>query len=386
MQTEHTDNTQSLRWIRRKPDGGFALITGTTLLSAWWALIREMITIRDLRVWLACFELVERRSAAPGGRRPFFTEAELARVTGIKTVRSIRAAIRRLEAAGMLFWSAKRIEPRPLPATGEENTEFADWVCDIQNHARPVPVPRRMIVILARCSRRAITATVFAHLLRCMYYRGGRVISGGRCKATWVAETFALHERTIKTARRELLEQRWLIPRDSPQHMLNRWGPAVVVNLMWGTKRVRSESPPRQRRDSTGSPRPIGNKELSSRLNDQKPASGQPWCPTDEADGRPPTLRRLTPEDLKSPARLQALFDQANATGLVGRTEARRLDFFAAAEHALRVAERNNCGLFFSIIRNGWWHHISQEDEDHARAKLRSLDDGPRRCPEPVAA
>ena len=386
MRTQQTGNTHSLRWIRRKPDGGFVLITGTTLLAAWWALMREIITVRDLRVWLACFELVERRSAAPGGRRPFFTEAEVAQVAGIKTARSVRAVIRRLESVGMLFWSAKRIEPLPLPVTDDERIEFSDWACDVQNHARPVPVPRRIVVFLARCSRRAVTATVFAHLLRCMYYRGGRVNSGGRCKATWVAKTFGLHERTIKAARQELLEQRWLIPRDSSQHMLNRWGPAVVVNLTWGTKRVRSESPPRKRPSSTGSPPPISNKKLSSRLINNKPARGQPWGSDDPGSWRPPNFRRLSAEDLENPARLQALFDQANAAGLVERTEARRLDFFAAAEHALRTVKRNSCGLFFSMIRSGWWQHISQEDEDRARAKLRRLENNPRRCGKPLAA
>jgi hypothetical protein len=121
-------------------------------------------------------------------------------------------------------------------------------------------------------------------------------------------------------------------------------------------------------------------------LINNKPASGRPWCQKDQHQLPFPTLRRLRPDDLENGHRLQMLFEQATAGGLVRPTEAQRLDFFAAAEHALRVAKRNSCGLFFAMIRGGWWHYISQEDEDRARVKLRRLDDDPHRFQPPIAA
>jgi len=53
-----------------------------------------------------------------------------------------------------------------------------------------------------------------------------------------------------------------------------------------------------------------------------------------------------------------------------------RLQWFAAAERALAAGERNPCGLFVAMYRQGLWHHITQAQEDSARVKLRLLDFG----------
>lgn len=40
------------------------------------------------------------------------------------------------------------------------------------------------------------------------------------------------------------------------------------------------------------------------------------------------------------------------------------------------VGSSNPCGLFVSLCRNRLWQHITHEDEDNARAKLKMLDYG----------
>src|SRR5206468_786845 len=52
-------------------------------------------------------------------------------------------------------------------------------------------------------------------------------------------------------------------------------------------------------------------------------------------------------------------------------SEADRLRFVAATEHAGAVGQQNPCGLFASIIRRKAWNLLSQADEDRASRRLR---------------
>ena len=68
---------------------------------------------------------------------------------------------------------------------------------------------------------------------------------------------------------------------------------------------------------------------------------------TDGAGGGPlpaPTLNDVRVEDLKDTGRLLRLHAQAVARGLVGSSEADRLRFVGAAEHALALGTGNPCG------------------------------------------
>lgn len=80
---------QKLRAIGRtwwqsatKPAGGFVLIREHAILSAWAALQRDDLELRDVRVWLAAFEVLERRLRASSGRRPSFGVEEFHRLVG----------------------------------------------------------------------------------------------------------------------------------------------------------------------------------------------------------------------------------------------------------------------------------------------------------------
>lgn len=81
--------------------------------------------------------------------------------------------------------------------------------------------------------------------------------------------------------------------------------------------------------------------------------------------------------DLKDPSRLLMLHAQAIRAGLVGSSEADRLKFFAAAEHAVSYGQKNPPGLFATVVRRGMWHHLTLPDEDRGRQALREAGNHP---------
>jgi hypothetical protein len=79
----------------------------------------------------------------------------------------------------------------------------------------------------------------------------------------------------------------------------------------------------------------------------------------------------LRVEDLKDTGRLLGLLDQAIARDLVGSSEADRLRFVAAAEHAMAVGKGNPPGLFLYLVRGRLWRYLTQEDENRANARIK---------------
>jgi hypothetical protein len=84
-----------------------------------------------------------------------------------------------------------------------------------------------------------------------------------------------------------------------------------------------------------------------------------------------PRLEDVRVEDLKDTARLLDLLGQAVTRGLVSGSEADRLRFVGAAEHALAIGQGNPAGLFVYLVRGACWRYITQEDEDRANARLK---------------
>jgi hypothetical protein len=76
-------------------------------------------------------------------------------------------------------------------------------------------------------------------------------------------------------------------------------------------------------------------------------------------------------EDLKDTGRLLGLLAQAVARGLVSSSEADRLRFVTAAEHALAVGKGNPPGLFVYLARGRLWRHSTQEEEDRASSRIK---------------
>jgi hypothetical protein len=226
-----------------RPEGGYQLIPAVQLALAWWAYRENLIRLADLRVWFAAWEMRARRCRLPSPLPRRFGLGELAKLTGLSP-RRLKAAIRRLEAARLLAWSEAAIT---FPAHAESPERlggdgFRPFFDRIPNHDRKVPVPRRILRMLAAGCRPAMIATILGHLLRCLYVKGGTFQAIGRVKASWIAEVFGVGLRRVKEARKELIGMGWLIPLPSPQWAMNRWGALVRINLGWSRRQSDAEA------------------------------------------------------------------------------------------------------------------------------------------------
>jgi hypothetical protein len=385
----------------RKPAGGFCFITVAQLAMAWWAKAQGWIRFADLRVYLAAHEVLAKRCGLKAGVPPRFDLVELCRLTGLSLDR-VRASLKRLAAAGLMSWSQSALSFAESPdALNADLSGFLEFLDRIPNHNRRVPVPRRILRLMAG-ARPAMIATILGHLFRCLYYRDGRCHSYGRCKASWIADTFGVALRRVKEARADLIEQGWLLPIESDQWQLNRWGAAFTINLAWDrtdsvTAPAVSGPPPEPVAAPVPTPElappPAGfSPELAppreqetllpveEELRNQEPASGGPAGFSKSQSGpeehpesapAPPTLQNVVPADLKDTGRLFELHEQAQAAGLIGSSESDRLKFVAAAEHARAVGSVNPPGLFVRIIRSKLYPFITQDDEDAANARIK---------------
>jgi hypothetical protein len=396
----------------RKPLGGFIFLTAHQLCLLWWAYRTRHIQLMDFRVWFAAQEMVARRCQIDSGQLPDYTPQELHGLVGGAGGEHLRASIRRLETFGLLTWSRTRL----TVATSftdlqgcHDLTDLHAMYADVPNHARRVPVPRQTIRLIAGGCRATVIATMLGHMLRCLYYREQRCISGGWCKASWIAEVFRMDQRNIKAARKHLVTIGWLQRLDTSQTLCNRWGTYALVNLSWtrtpmektsqnDAQTPSGESPPPPAFSTTKLPPPYKeHKEPLQELQHQKPTpqvdtarlplpfqdtelvSGEPTTggytqekePTKKATNHTPTFSHIVPEDLTNTTRLLTLFEQAHTRGLIGKSDSERLTFLSLAEHARVVGSHNPCGLFAELIRRKCWHFITESDEDAAYKRLK---------------
>lgn len=371
----------------RKPLGGFCFITVPQLAMVWWAYSQGLIRLVDLRTWFACWELVSRRCALERGQKPRYSLTEVQRLTGGAGEEGIAASVRRLSAAGLLSWSEAEVSfsvgPDAIPGPLESYWEFLG---EIENNRRKVPVPRRVVRFVAGGAGRVLTATILGHLFRCMYYRDGACAPVGNCRASWVAAVFGVGMPNVKSARAHLVKLGLFETVLMPQWHRNRWGARIAFNLAWSgpdaaarngdevaTTNVSAvaESRPPQARFVTESRPPCLNQKLSptSRTKNQKPTSGGPSGFSIRSGSEKPSLRHVVPSDLDDIARLLELWRQACAAGRAKASEDGRLHFVAMAEHARAYGSKNPCGLFAWLLSNTQW--VTQADEDEANRRLK---------------
>lgn len=341
-------------WITaEKPEGGYVIVRETAIQAAWLALQRNEIDLRSLRAWLACHEAVARRTASRSRRTPKYTIEEIHALVGGVGGEHVRRSLRQLDRAGLATFSEGRIELHAGAPGG-----------------RPIPVPRRLLRHLAKPHGRVYLATAFGHLIRCLYLKSGRCVSGGYCKASWIADTFSVALRAVKSARADLISGGYLSTLACDQHRLNRFGVPTVV-VMTGLSTTRSA--PRRPQSTTESALPNEHENLSCRRSEHQEPSPAPEEDGGRIRGRKPDLARVCADDLACPKRLVQLFVQAERKGWVSRCEADKLNFLAAAERAKRVATRNAPGLFVRLVHRRRFDVIAAADEDRARELLRRL-------------
>jgi hypothetical protein len=364
----------------RKPFGGFFFVTVTQLSMVWWAYRRGHIQLKDLRVWFGALELVARRCGLKDDREACY---------GIKELRTLvagrggeEASIRRLEAVRLLSWSETDISfaTEVSEMRVSDVSSLHEMLSRIQNNRRKVPVPRQVVRFIASPSKRCVIATLLGHLMRCLYYRAGECVSGGFCKASWVAEVFTVDLRNVKASRKFLSETLGLLDYvPLPQSLCNRYGQKVIINLAWNGAAVdkshheRSGLPPLKAQTDTGLPPLEEHTKPLREPKHQKPAAGGTSTGVLEIPkAEQPTLRHIVPDDLTDTARLLVLFDEAQAQGLIGGSESEQLTFVATAERARLRAVINAPGLFAELVRRRLWHFVTQDDEDRAHQRLRA--------------
>jgi hypothetical protein len=390
--------------------GGFVLVSVAALMTAWRACRIRPLGTGDFRAWLACHELEARRCVLDQGRAPAHSYTELAKLLGV-TAKRARASVKRLEVAGLITWSDSAIG---FPDQILKDEDLDDTIGRGQGS---IAIPRRMLRFLVAGTRPALIATVLGILLRCLSRRRSRWDGRGRVKASWIARVFEVSIPAVKVARRDLVALGWIEPEESSQWSMNRFGRVYRIDLGW-TNLATSPltptqtdgegvgimpTPPRPDRSEGGStsipPRPdpgsqsippdLQTRNPSGRVKNQEPPGGtgfQSEGKGNEEQSLPsPTLGDVRIEDLKNTGRLLDLHRQAVDRQLVTASEADRLRFVGAAEHALAIAQ-SPPALFAWIVLNGCWRYITASAEDCARRRLRLDDFGaPRGSAQPTA-
>jgi len=371
---------------KTRPEGGYCLISVLQISMVWWAYKSGLIRWVDLRTWFACWELVSRRCELKPGEPRRYDVGELeglvGGVGGVKVPVATRRkeSLRRLERAGLISWSSSSIQfpssPDRMPI--EDLSEFWAMFQRIVNRKRRVPIPRRIVREIAAGLAPVVVATIFGHLLRCLYFskqRGWQY--EGCCKATFVVEVFGVDERGVRRARKHLEEIGWLSLEESDHWHRQRYGGRAVINGAW-SRPVNYESPrptelPGQAVEfPVGLPCPVPEEKLSSRSKNQKPANRGPTGVFNRKDQKKkPTMVHVELGNLKDTERLLLLFDDATERGLVTSSEHDRLLFIGAAERALMKGTTNPCGFFVRVVRSKLWHHVTQGDEDAAHERLK---------------
>ena len=185
-----------------------------------------------------------------------------------------------------------------------------------------------------------------------------------------LARVFEVSLRNVKAARAELLRLGVMVSCFAPQKVWDEHGGAFLFNFRWDPHPT--ESPPLNETSTTTAP-PQERTGISSFGRSENTNLGCKGTPgVRKRTGREPTLAAVEVADLKSPRRLLVLLDLALRRGVVGRSENERLNFFAAAELALRYGRRNPPGMFVSLLRRRQWEYTLR-DEDRARRTLMDL-------------
>ena len=413
-------------------DGRYRPIRVDRLAMYWSCYKAGHITYRQLRVLFAAEEMAERRryTAKPEQngerqRKPRYTIAELRGLVGGRGSASADAALRadlsRLAKVGLLTFTEHELVFAGSIAELqiEDRSVFQSMIGRLPHKRRPVPVPRRILRAIAGQFPAGVTAVTLATLIRGVFWHkrapeqaktlfdDHTVCSGAgegafrldhRTKREWIAETFGVSLRTVTASRQTLIDLGWIVPLETPQWLLNRYGAHDRINHRWGgtaendTNPCNSASPsPRSARESA-SPRHDQNPSSSRNLKTRKPAperagpagvstgsTRRGLTPHSASAKRKhpakPNIRDIRMQDLSDTTRLLQLHEQAVRLGLSDDSEASRLDFVSLAERARARGERAGA-MFYWLIRERKTAFITQHCEDQAQRRLKAYRHG----------
>lgn len=362
-----------IRGEKGRPTWGFCRIKAQTICGIWASYREGHLKRRDLQTWFAAHELVMRRCTLRRERDARFLIGEIEELTGLNGS-SVKASIKRLEHLKFLSWSTERVEVKcGSPDFLRGLTGLSEMLESVTNNRRTIPIPRQTVLLLCRVRRPVMMATILGLLFRVMYYRSCECLSWGTCKASFIASVFGVDLRNVKSARLELERSGWLRSEASHHWHRQRFGGTFVISLEWRLI-SRGESPPRKEEMTRKSPPPIENRNLPSEFKNQNRFAGKAsgvQGQNQKREGKP-TLRHIVPIDLADPLRTECLYCEAVERKLVAGGEMGRLQFFAAAERAKRLAVKPG-GFFTAIVSRKLWQNASNGDEEAARRVLQSL-------------
>lgn len=402
--------------------GGYKTQTVVQIGNLVGACDAREISLGAMRVYFAALVSVAAREAAKrsrskvrrrGGGTPRFLLLELSRLTSLPLKRVSRE-LRALKRLGLLSFGESEIlfEVLERETCSSRTLELSGS----RSRKRPVPIPRTVLRFLAKSSKASTIKTTLAYVIRGLTIsRTGEIRGSGSVKATWIAEAMNMSERSVRSARAELLTLGFIADDEgSTQRKLNRTGAYFSINLDWkgagergerainrGGSEGASESPVAEGVppvDNSGSAKskfappgaknrtlfapPYKNKKTLFRSKNQEThperlnppglctAKNENQRPRVQAALPPPNIRDVRPEDLKSFGRVEELYRQAVKVNLIEATEANAINFIGAAARATRV-EGDAPRIFMGIIRGKLWKNISDADEDRALAALR---------------
>lgn len=402
------------------------------LCLGWWLYQSGHISRRGFRIFLAAFEMRERRRYAEldDERRPLYRLAELQKLIGAATTATaaaeLRAEVTKLQRIGLVTIEehdivfATSVDQIAL----DDATGFWELFEQIPNRRRPIPVPRRTLRAMAGGElSKAVLAVMCALLIRSLHWHveqnDFRV--DGRTKLSYISETFGISRRAVTDAWSELIAMGWLEPLACSQVELNRWGRRAQINVDWDPRAEKSDQassvgeggrasggsdPDNRRASSAGesaspaaqnpgrSASPYINQTLLLKKNlktTRNPIRGQRPRPDrsgvsdrNQPVGRrqggsksaEPNLHDVQGRDLEDNQRLLGLYRQAIGLGLATDSEAGQVTFFCLAQRACDCGERPGA-LFAWLLREHKIDFITQANEEAALRRLRELRDGP---------
>jgi hypothetical protein len=367
--------------------GGYTVLSAGSLYKALEALSTKSITYLDFRAFFACTELLAIRNSAyrkevvsKTKRFCYFKFDELQKLLGGGV--SLQRSLNRLNAANLLTFASRSII---IHTTLSESLEKAFKEQFKRSPNRRIPVPRRVLTYISKCSKPALSRAIVAYLLQGLcFQRGGGINNKGAVKSSWIATIAGISLRSAQSARAALIKL-GLLSKDtqSTQRKLNRTGAYFEINASW-------EAPSQEKTPAPGAefayPPELPTTEFAYPYKDIKssnetnktqklksPGSGvsTKLCsgtPEKPANLPPPRIQAVIIDDLKRLGRLETLYKQALSRRLISKSQADKLNFVAAAVRAANLSNKGNpIKIFMGLLRKKLWQNISQAEEDKAR-------------------
>jgi hypothetical protein len=387
-----------------QPKSGYKTVTPIELCNVLYLLEEGKLSKRSLQVYFACFSLVAIREAAKrslstnpkkGVFVPSYRLKELSRAT-LLSESAIKKELKTLESLDILSFTESEIKISKTPITGSEGL-LLTLSCS-RSPKRPIPIPRSILRFLSKCEKISTVKTLLAYLLRGLTLsRTGEITGKGSVKSSWIRDEMNLSLRSVKSARKELIELE-IITADTNSHQckLNRTGAYFTINLEWVEKREEirvteenlslpvdnslqqvSTFAPLELKKCTHFAPPYKDKKTLNRSKYQRTqskASNSSGVFTKQiGKENPTTIKNIREEDFHSFFRTEELYHQAVKANWITDSENNFLNWIAAAVRSKTLTEGDPVRVFVGIVRKKLFAHITLAEEERARSAIKKF-------------